>query len=88
MGKSKMGDGDEKMGISGGGGKFQNPTTTKNPTTSEDADHVLFLSQQAGLEHVARLISCCSKTSAPAMHSYFSVVFILPTFSPTYPLTS
>eukprot|EP00985_Skeletonema_marinoi_P007647 scaffold3384_cov122-Skeletonema_marinoi.AAC.5 len=53
MGKPKMGDGDEKMGISGGGGKFQNPTTTKNPTTSEDADHVLFLSQQAGLEHVA-----------------------------------
>ena len=81
MGKSKMGDGDEKMGISGGGGKFQNPTTTKNPTTSEDADHVLFLSQQAGLEHVARLISRCSKTSAPAI-SYFSVVVILPTFSP------
>lgn len=82
MGNSKMGDGDEKMGISGGGGKFQNPTTTKNPTTSEDADHVLFLAASRP-EHVARLISCCSKTSAPAMLSKFSLVVIISTFSPT-----
>jgi hypothetical protein len=54
----------------------------QNPTTSEDADHVLFLAASRP-EHVARLISCCSKTSAPAMLSKFSLVVIISTFSPT-----